>query len=168
MRLRALHRWSAFVIAIFATAHIANHLSAVASVPAHVEFMRVARHFYREPIIEAVLLACVAFQVVSGSWMLVRGWKSRRGLVPWLQATSGAYLALFTHLGCALYWRFPPAARISRALAASIPIAIGGVLWLMIVLALAGKLHPVEIPEQYKAIYERRGQDPVLVHTQSR
>lgn len=46
-------------------------------------------------------------QAASGSWLLARRWKQRRGKVAWLQALSGAYLAFFlmVHVGAVLFGR---------------------------------------------------------------
>jgi succinate dehydrogenase/fumarate reductase cytochrome b subunit len=95
MTLRDFHRASAIVIATYALTHIANHLLSLQSVAAHIAFMEAARSLYRYWIVEFVLLFCVAFQIGSGLWFIARGWKERRGLLPWLQAGSGAYLAFF-------------------------------------------------------------------------
>ncbi len=107
MTLRRLHFLSAMVIAAYACVHIVNHVVGLGGVAAHVAFMDAARSVYRLPVVEAVLLACVAFQVASGLRFVVRGWKDRRGLVPWLQAASGAYLAFFllVHVGAVLFGR---------------------------------------------------------------
>lgn len=202
MRLRTLHFASALVIIAFATVHIANHLMSLSSVAAHVAFMDAARSIYRQPVVESVLLLCVSFQVVSGLWFVIRGWKERHGLVPWLQAISGAYLAfflavhvgavlfgravldldtnfyfaaagfhvppnqyffapyyfiavlaLFTHVGCAVYWQLQTATRVARTLAVAVPVSVGGAVSLLIVLSLAGMLQPVDIPAKYKATY---------------
>lgn len=199
MTLRDLHRTSALVIVAFAAMHITNHLASLKSVVTHIAFMEAARVVYRHWVIESILLFCVAFQVVSGLWLFIRGWKQRNGLVPWLQAGSGAYLsffllvhvaavlfgrsvlqldtnfyyaaaglhvppnhfffapyyflavlALFTHLGCAAYWRLPSAIRTWTLGGA---VALGGILSLLIVLSLAGKFQPVEIPAKYQATY---------------
>ena len=70
--------------------------------------MRSFRTVYRYPAIEIMLLAAVIFQVFSGIIFLIRGWKQRKGFISWLQAGSGAYLALFliNHVGAVLYGRF--------------------------------------------------------------
>ncbi len=108
MTLRPLHRSSAFAISAFALVHLLNHLMMLGGPEAHIGFMDVARRIYRQPIVEGLLLACVAFQIGSGVWMLMRGWRGRSGLVPWLQALSGAYLALFllNHVAAVLVGRF--------------------------------------------------------------
>lgn len=202
MTVRTLHRTSAIVVLVFACLHIANHLAALAGVASHIAFMDVARTAYRQRLVEVFLLFCVLFQVFSGLWLVVRGWKQRRGLVAWLQAATGAYialfllvhvsailygravlnldtnfyfaaagfhvppnqfffapyyflavLALFTHLGCAAYWRVQAQPRLQRFLVIALPASVGGVISLLIVLCLAGVLRPVEIPPEYKAAY---------------
>ena len=107
MNLRTFHRSSGIFVGLFAIAHIANHLVSLMGVPAHIAFMEITRHAYRQPVVEVVLLVCVAFQIGSGLWFVARGWRQRRGFVPWLQALSGAYLAFFlaVHVGAVLYGR---------------------------------------------------------------
>jgi len=108
MKLRAFHRNSAMVIAMFALVHITNHLVSLVGVSAHIAFMEVARGVYRQPVVELLLLFCVAFQVVSGLWFIVRGWAQRQGAIAWLQAISGALLAgfLLIHVGAVMYGRY--------------------------------------------------------------
>lgn len=105
--LRGVHRSSAMVIAAFAVAHVANHLVALSSIAAHIAFMETIRTVYRQRLVEAVLLSCVTLQMLSGSWMVLRGWKQRKGRVAWLQAASGAYLAFFllVHVSAVLLGR---------------------------------------------------------------
>jgi hypothetical protein len=64
-----------------------------------------------------------------------------------------AVLALFTHLGCAAYWRVGPRPPAARMLALALPMAVGSVIALLIVLSLAGLLRPVDVPAKYKATY---------------
>jgi len=186
----------------FVAVHIANHLVSLMGVHAHIAFMETARTVYRHWAIESALLFCVAFQVASGLWSVISGWRQRTGLMPWLQAASGAYLAffliihvgavlfgravlqldtnfyfaaagfhvppyqlffapyyflavvaLFTHLACAMYWQLPSASGSTRALMVGSTIVAGSVMALLIVLSLAGKIQPVEVPGKYKATY---------------
>jgi succinate dehydrogenase/fumarate reductase cytochrome b subunit len=95
MVLRQWHRVSAMAIVVFVAVHIANHVVALSGVAAHTAFLEAARRVYRHPLVEPLLLACVLFQVASGLRLLVRGWRERRGFMPWLQALSGAYLVFF-------------------------------------------------------------------------
>lgn len=202
MTLRKLHGLSALLVAAFACVHIANHLVGIGGIESHIAFMRAARLVYRFPVVEALLLVAVAFQIYSGLTFVVRDWKQRRGFVPWLQAGSGAYLvffflnhvgailfgrtvldldttfyyaaagfyvppfqfffapyyflgvlALFTHLGCALYWQLQTKSRPARVLAIVLPSSVGFVVSLLIVLSLAGAVYPVQVPPEYKATY---------------
>ncbi len=107
MNLRIIHKYSALVIVAFAFVHITNHLVSLINIQSHIAFMGIARKTYRQPIVEGLLLLCVAFQATSGLWLVIRGWKKRRGFVAWLQAISGGYLACFlaVHVGAVLYGR---------------------------------------------------------------
>ena len=107
MTLRRLHALSAVLIVAFVCLHIANHLAGLAGAAAHIAFMEAARSVYRFRVVELTLLGCVAFQVVSGFTLVVRGWKQRHGFIPWLQAISGAYLSFFLviHVGAVLFGR---------------------------------------------------------------
>ena len=202
MTLRTLHGFSALFLVAYAAAHIANHLVGLAGIEAHIAFMRDFRSVYRIPVVEAMLLAAVAFQIYSGLTFVVRGWKQRQGLVPWLQAGSGAYLAffflnhvgavlfgrtvldldtnfyfaaagfhvppfqyffapyyflavlaLFTHLGCALYWQLQAKPRFARGVAVALPVVVGLAVSSLIVLNLAGVFYRVDIPPEYKATF---------------
>ncbi|MFY3383553.1 hypothetical protein [Paracidovorax sp. MALMAid1276] len=93
--LRSLHRASAMLLAVFIAAHVLGHLAGVAGAAAHQVVLEALRGIYRQPVVEAVLLGCVVFQGGSGLTLLWRGRRQRQGGVAWLQAVSGAYLALF-------------------------------------------------------------------------
>ena len=107
MPLRSLHRASALIVIAYAIFHIGNHLSALHGVTTHISIMSTLRVIYRQPVVEGLLLLCVLFQVASGLWMVVRGWAARVGRIAWLQALSGAYLALFllVHVTAVLFGR---------------------------------------------------------------
>ena len=93
--LRALHRTSAIVLGCFLLLHVANHVVGLAGQAEHIAFMHAARPIYRNVVIEPLLLFFLIWQAGSGLVMVVRGWRSRRGAVAWLQAGSGLYLAAF-------------------------------------------------------------------------
>jgi hypothetical protein len=201
-KLRSYHFVSAIVLGLFVTLHLANHLVALAGQREHVAFMKAVRPLYRNAIVEPAVLVLFASQIISGLTMVVRGWRSRRGLVAWLQAGSGFYLAvfvvlhllavlsgremlgldtdfrfaaagfhvpgwpwyfwpyytlavaaMFTHVGCAVYWRtINRSTRLARAALGSM-VMTGGLIGLLISSTLAGLLYPVEIPAAYKATY---------------
>lgn len=104
---RRLHRAAGAILAVFVAVHVANHLAALAGPGAHVRFMEIARRVYRQPLVEALLLACVAVQAASGLKMLWTGRRRRKTVLAWLQAGSGAYLSLFLaiHVGAVLAGR---------------------------------------------------------------
>lgn len=200
--LRRLHRLSAMVLATYLVLHLINHIVGLAGQEQHVSFMATVRPFYRNPVVEPVLLGLLLFQTGSGVTMVIRGWRTRRSLVAWLQAVSGLYLgafilnhvlsvlagrrlfgldtdfrfaaagmhvpplqwffvpyywlgvaALFTHVGCAIYWsmleRNARMARLAVGSLATVGVIVGGA----IVAALAGVLYPVTIPPEYLATY---------------
>jgi hypothetical protein len=108
MKVRKLHAISATVFGAFVGLHLANHLVGLSGAERHVAFMTSARVVYRLPVLELALLVCVAIQIASGLAMVMRGWRKRRGYVAWLQAASGAYLAVFLliHVGAVLFGRW--------------------------------------------------------------
>lgn len=202
-RLRVLHRTGALVLAPFLLLHMANHIVGLSGQAEHIAFMNAVRPYYRNPIIEPVLLVLFALQAAIGASMAIKGWRTRRGVIAWAQAVSGLYLAifllihtssivmgrvalrldtdfrfpaagfhvagwpwyfvpyyflavfaLFTHVGCALYWnlsdRRPESARIVLATMTG----LGAFLGTAFVASLAGLLHPVDIPQAYRATYQ--------------
>lgn len=105
-KLRALHRIIAMVLTAFIVAHLGNHLLLFAGADWHIWAMEGLRVVYRNPIVEPILLAAVALQVVIGVRLLwARGWPRR--FWPRLQVISGIILALFLlqHVGATLATR---------------------------------------------------------------
>lgn len=92
---RQLHRFGAVLVTLFVLAHLSNHVAALGGIAAHLRFMDAARLVYRQPVVETLLLLAVVVQSGSGLRLLVSGWTRRRGWLAWLQAGSGACLALF-------------------------------------------------------------------------
>jgi succinate dehydrogenase/fumarate reductase cytochrome b subunit len=64
-----------------------------------------------------------------------------------------AVLALFTHIGCALYWRRQASSVLKPMPAFGLCVAAGAIVSIAIVLALAGVYYPVQVPDNYKATY---------------
>lgn len=101
LRLRGLHLASGLLIAVFAAAHIGNHLAMFGGQAAHIAVMEALRPYYRNPLAEALLMLALAFQLGTGLTMIWRTRaQKRRGLARW-QAISGVILALFilNHVG---------------------------------------------------------------------
>ncbi|MHB1587923.1 MAG: hypothetical protein ACYCRH_13040 [Acidiferrobacteraceae bacterium] len=105
--LHRLHRASACIIGAYVAVHIFNHLLALKSVEAHIQFMESFRRVYRNPFVEVLLLACVTFQAGSGIYFIKNRWGQRHGFFERVQALSGGYLAYFLliHVGAVLYGR---------------------------------------------------------------
>lgn len=104
--LRVSHGVVALVfIVAFLSLHLANHLSALVSVPTHAAIMDVLRQYYRSAIVEPILFCAVAFLVVSGG-VLAWKWSARPGdAFRAFQVGSGVFLAvaIFSHMQ-AVFW----------------------------------------------------------------
>jgi hypothetical protein len=64
-----------------------------------------------------------------------------------------AVLALFAHLGCAAYWRFEASSSHVRRWAVGLPLLAGFIIAALLVLSLAGRLQPFEVPQRYLATF---------------
>ena len=103
LALRRVHAATAGVVGTFTVVHLANHLAALGGVQMHIAFMHAARHVYRQPALEVLLLSCVALQISSGLAMVcMRAWP--RGGLPRVQAIAGIVIAafLFMHVAAIL------------------------------------------------------------------
>lgn len=92
---RRVHGYSAMFIALFALAHITNHVSAIVSLDTHLMILRALRLVYRERLVEIGLICAVMTQAFTGFTMV---WKSRlRRTTTFrnLQTVSGLFLAAF-------------------------------------------------------------------------
>lgn len=65
-----------------------------------------------------------------------------------------AIFALFTHVGCAVYWKIGWASPLLRKSVLGVFMLVGATAGLLVVLALMGILYEVDIPDAYKATYE--------------
>lgn len=102
--LRRVHRLSGAVLGVFLLAHMANNFAALAGPAAHRQMLDALRTVYRFPPAEALLLACVVVQLMSGLRMVRQGWGKWQGAAGRAQYWSGAYLAFFlvAHSGAVL------------------------------------------------------------------
>lgn len=94
---RRLHRAGGCLLALYATAHLGNHLVALAGVAAHQHAMEALRLFYRHPLVEPLLLLIVLTQVASGArgaWQALHGGRPMHP-VAHAQALSGLVLGSF-------------------------------------------------------------------------
>lgn len=95
LSLKSLHRLTGITIAAFLLLHISNHLFALAGPSTHIAVMKLLRHLYRFPPIEILLLACVAFQVISGIILVFKKGFFRQPAYVVAQVLSGLYLSFF-------------------------------------------------------------------------
>lgn len=96
--MRHAHRALAVVLALFLALHLGNHLAGLWGQDTHRAVQMALRSLYRQPVVEAALLAALLTQALLGLALLLR----RRRVT--LQTASGGYLALFLciHLGVVL------------------------------------------------------------------
>lgn len=102
------HGCSAAIISLFAIAHLSNHLAGLGGGALHVRVMAALRPIYRAQPVEAVLLAAIAFQIVSGLRLLRPHAERAASWWATAQTSSGIYMALFfcSHLTAALRARW--------------------------------------------------------------
>jgi hypothetical protein len=94
--LRTAHGISAVtILVIFLMPHIANHLTAIWSVDAHMTVMRALRQVYRAELVQPLLVVLFIFQIASGLVL----WRGRMTvdaeLFGTLQTAAGIYLAIY-------------------------------------------------------------------------
>ncbi|MBL8881398.1 MAG: hypothetical protein JNG88_20050, partial [Phycisphaerales bacterium] len=83
------------VLLPFVLLHLGNHAVAVGSVDDHLAVMERLRTLYRQPLVEALLLAAVALQLGTGLRQAAVALRQRAGGRRRLQAASGLVLAGF-------------------------------------------------------------------------
>jgi succinate dehydrogenase/fumarate reductase cytochrome b subunit len=107
-RLAFAHGISAALITCFALAHLFNHFTGLWGGDVHLAVMKALRLAYRQPFVEAVLLAAIAFQVSSGVVLLSRKLARAGSWIDSLQMGSAAYLVVFflSHLSAVLRARY--------------------------------------------------------------
>lgn len=105
--IRKLHSTNAKLLVIFIVAHLANHMIALIGVKNHLSTLETLRLIYRFSIIEWLLLALFASQIVLGLILAKKRWKTK---IPWARAQliSGLIVGFFLiqHLGALLNMRF--------------------------------------------------------------
>jgi hypothetical protein len=95
-RLASYHGISAsLILLLFVLPHILNHFVGFWSGAAHIELMKTMRHFYRDDIVQPVLLALIGFQILSGSALLRRRLTIPNDFLGTLQTMCGAYIGVY-------------------------------------------------------------------------
>jgi hypothetical protein len=94
--LRTAHGISAVtILVIFLMPHIANHLTAIWSVDAHMTVMRTLRHIYRAELVQPLLVVLFIFQIASGLFLWRERMTVQADLFGTLQTAAGIYLAIY-------------------------------------------------------------------------
>jgi hypothetical protein len=108
MRIKKLHYVSGLTIAFFVTLHLINHVCSVIGVKAHIEFMEMLRHFYRNIFVEIILLLALLVQIISGLKLFFVNRKVATTRFEKLHIWSGLYLAFFfmLHVNAVFVGRF--------------------------------------------------------------
>lgn len=95
MTTKRIHYVSGLILSLFIGLHLFNHLCSIAGAEKHIAVMNTLRLGYRNIVMEALLLAAVAVQIISG----LRLFKIHRktAVMPFqkLHVWTGLYLAIF-------------------------------------------------------------------------
>ena len=92
----------------FVVLHLTNHLISIFGIEHHILFMNKLRVFYRNIIVESILLITVLTQIISGLNLFLKKRKTASSFFEKLQIWTGLYLASFLliHVGAVMGGRF--------------------------------------------------------------
>jgi hypothetical protein len=94
--LRTAHGFSAAaIIAIFLAWHFANHMTAAWSLETNKKITDLLRVWYRSDIVQPILIALFAFQLLSGPRLLWAAIPREGDIYSSIQTATGAYLGVF-------------------------------------------------------------------------
>jgi hypothetical protein len=106
--MKKIHYLSGLFISVFVALHLTNHLAAIGGAEAHINTMQILRPFYRNPVVETLLLMAVVVQIISGIklWRVAR--KKSTSFFHQLHIWSGLYMAVFflIHVGAVMAGRW--------------------------------------------------------------
>lgn len=94
-KIKKLHYFSGMTISIFVGLHLFNHFYSVFGIEKHIEFMNSLRLFYRNILVESILLIAVVIQIFSGLKLFFAKRKLTSTFFDRLQIWSGLYLSFF-------------------------------------------------------------------------
>ncbi len=103
-----IHFFSGILVSLFIVLHLFNHAISVIGVAQHIAFMNETRVFYRNIIVESILLLSVLVQIFTGIQLFSKKRKDIRTKSEKLQAWTGFYLAFFMifHLSAVFIGRY--------------------------------------------------------------
>lgn len=91
--IKRAHRITATFVGVFITLHLVNHFFALVGVEQHIAVMKSLRKFYRNPIVEPILIVLILAHIGSGVKLFFQ--KQEKTLWTLIQKWSGFYLAIF-------------------------------------------------------------------------
>ncbi|WP_207428808.1 hypothetical protein [Pedobacter sp. SYSU D00535] len=107
MTLKKLHYTSGLLLTLFIGIHLFNHLCSLGGIESHIAVMKTLRPFYRNILVESLVLAAVVLQILSGLKLFI-GTRSAASRAEKLQRWTGLYMAIFVviHVSSVLVGRF--------------------------------------------------------------
>lgn len=90
-----LHRSGASLLLAFLVLHLVCHVSAFYSLGLNLRVAAWTRTIYKQPLVEALLLAALPLQIGTGLWLVRHAWHGAFDMLERLQVASGLTLALF-------------------------------------------------------------------------
>ncbi|MFK7775121.1 MAG: hypothetical protein AB8F94_23470 [Saprospiraceae bacterium] len=94
-KIKKLHYFSGITISVFIGLHLFNHFYSVFGIEKHIELMNSLRLFYRNILVESILLIAVVIQIYSGLKLFFVKRKLAPTFFERLQIWSGLYLSFF-------------------------------------------------------------------------
>lgn len=106
--MKRIHYITGITITSFIVLHLLNHLYSFFGVLRHIEVMDTLRIFYRNIIVETILVCAILIQSITGIKLFLIKRKTASSFFEKLQLWSGLYLAIFFvfHLGAVFTGRF--------------------------------------------------------------
>ena len=107
MTVKKLHYASGLLLAVFTGIHLSNNICSIWGIERHITVMETLRPYYRNVLIETLILLAVAVQILSGAKLLVTARAAAFSRFEKLQLWTGLYLAFFfvIHVGSVLIGR---------------------------------------------------------------
>jgi len=104
MTIKKLHYLSGLTITVFVGVHLFNHACSLFGADTHIAVMDTLRLFYRNILVETILLSAVLVQIISGLKLFRENRKIAISNFEKLHIWTGLYLAIFfvIHLGAVL------------------------------------------------------------------
>lgn len=95
MQTKKLHYLSGITITVFVALHLFNHGMSILGAEKHIEVMNTLRLFYRNMLVETILLIAVLVQITSGLKLFKVNRSRASSFFDKLQIWTGLYLAFF-------------------------------------------------------------------------